>query len=367
VPPRLRLIVIARLDDAKLRSKLAPIVALEEVEELVLVRRTPLPLPGVSNRCPPPWAAWTAPLAEAWRLWTILRLCARRPRPSYVIALYMVPHGMYAEIARRLFGVPTVQVSLSQFDLDLALRGWPLWRALQSAHRVGVRGAHSRRRLVEAGLDPARVFEPPNVHDVSPYAAADGAAKDVDVLYVGGLVPVKRLDVLLHAVAEVRRRRPELRVVLVGGGERRAALESLAATLDLGRTVTFAGDEPPEAVARWLGRTRLFILTSEVEGLPMAMIEALSGGVPVIVPDVGDITTVARDGENAWVVRGSGGPAPYAEAMAALLEDEPRRRRLAEGARRSRERFASDYSLRAGVRAWRDALATASLPAGDAA
>jgi glycosyltransferase involved in cell wall biosynthesis len=174
------------------------------------------------------------------------------------------------------------------------------------------------------------------------------------------------VDVLLHAVAEVRRRRPDLRVVLVGGGERQAALEALAATLDLGRTVTFAGEEPPETVARWLGRARLFILTSEVEGLPMAMVEALSGGVPVIVPDVGDITTVARDGENAWVVRDPS-PARYAEAMAALLEDEPRRRRLAEGARAARARFRDDYSLAAGMRAWRSALSAAPFPAGDLA
>jgi len=365
MPPRLRLVVVARLDDTKLRSKLAPIVALEEVEELVLVRRTPLALPGVSNLCPPRWASSVPLLAEAWRLWTILRLCARR-RPSYVIALYMIPHGIYAEIARRLFGLPTILVSLSQLDLDLSLRRPFLWRALRAAHRVGVRGAHSRRRLVEAGLDPARVFEPPNVHDVAAYEAVDDAAKNVDVLYVGGLVPCKRVDVLLRAVAQVRERRPGLRVVLVGGGERRAELEDLAAALRLGETVTFAGEEPPEAVARWLGRARLFILTSEVEGLPMAMVEALSAGVPVIVPDVGDVTTVARDGENAWVVRG-GAPESYAEAMATLLDDEPRRRRLSEGARGSRARFVKDYSLAAGMAAWRDALAGTAPRTGDAA
>jgi glycosyltransferase involved in cell wall biosynthesis len=367
VPPRLRLIVVARLDDAKLRSKLAPIVALEEVDELVLVRRTPLVLDGVTNRCPPGWTASVATLAEAWRLWTILRLCARRPRPSYVIALYMIPHGLYAELARRLFRVPTVQVSLSQLDLDLSLRRPLLRQALRAAHFVGVRGAHSRRRLVEAGLDPARVFEPPNVHDVEPYAAADGTAKDVDVLFVGGLVPCKRVDVLLRAVAQVRRTHPELRAVVVGGGEGRGALERLASALGLGANVTFAGEETPDAVARWLGRSRLFILTSEVEGLPMAMVEALSCGVPVIVPDVGDVTTVARDGENAWVVRD---PAPerYAEALATLLDDEPRRRRLAEGARASRERFRKDYSLGAGIAAWRTALSGAAQPrAGDAA
>jgi D-inositol-3-phosphate glycosyltransferase len=97
----------------------------------------------------------------------------------------------------------------------------------------------------------------------------------------------------------------------------------------------------------------------------MAMVEALSAGVPVIVPDVGDVTTVARDGENAWVVRGDA-PESYAEAMATLLDDEPRRRRLSEGARDARARFVLAFSLAAGVVAWRDAL-SGPPRAGDAA
>jgi glycosyltransferase involved in cell wall biosynthesis len=346
--------VVARLDDAKLRSKLAPVVALAEVEELTLVRRTPLALDGVTNLCPPRWAAW-APLAEAWRAWTVLRLSARRPRPSFVIAFYMVPHGLYAELARRLFGVRVIQVSLSQLDLDLALR-WPALRhALEAAHGVGVRGENSRRRLEAAGVAPARVFDPPNVHDPAAYAPGPTAGKDVDVIYVGRLYSCKRLDVLLRAAAILRPRRPDLRVLLVGDGECRRPLERLAATLELGACVTFAGERPPSEVAGWLRRARLFALTSEVEGLPMSMIEALSCGVPVVVPDVGDITTVAKDGENAWIVHGSR-PESYAEAIETLLADDARRERLAEGALAVRARFAREYSLQSGIAAWRAVL-----------
>jgi glycosyltransferase involved in cell wall biosynthesis len=355
-PPGLRLIVVARLEDAKLRSKLAPLVALEGVDELILVRRRPLALEGVSNRCPPAWAAGLTPLAEAWRVWTLFRLCARRPRPSFLIALYMVPHGLYVELARRLFGLRVIQVTLSQLDVELALRSKTLRRALFAAHRVGVRGENSRRRLVAAGLSSARVFDPPNVYDPGAYAPGAPAEPDFDLVYVGGLVKCKRLDLLLQAAARVRRGRPDLRLALVGDGDRRRDLERLADTLGLGACVTFAGERPTEEVASWLRRARLFILTSEVEGLPMAMIEALSCGLPVIVPDVGDITTVARDGENAWIVTAAT-PEAYAEAIETLLADPARRQRLAEGALATRERFARDYSLESGIMAWRAALA----------
>ena len=70
--PPLRLLVVARLQDHKLVSKLAPLVALPEVGEVTLVRRTPLALRGVRNLCPPAWLERLGPLGaglgELWRL-----------------------------------------------------------------------------------------------------------------------------------------------------------------------------------------------------------------------------------------------------------------------------------------------------------
>ena len=358
----LRLLVVARLQDHKLISKLAPLVALPEVGEVTLVRRTPLALRGVRNLCPPAWLERLGPLGtvlgELWRIATILRECARRPRPSYVVAFYLVPHGLYAELARRLLGVPTILLTLNQLDIDNAFEWAPLLRALRAASFVGVRGENSRRRLIAAGLPPERLFDPPNVYDPPRCDAGSSpaAAETLDVVYVGALVPVKRVDRLLHALDQVRRQRPGLSAALIGEGVERARLEALTGRLGLTDVVQFAGWCAPSEVPGWLSRARLFVMTSEFEGLPMAMVEALSCGVPVIVPDVGDVTMVARDGENAWVVPSREAPA-FAEAILALLQDEPRRQRLAAGARLTRERFAQDYSLEAAMEVWRGILA----------
>jgi glycosyltransferase involved in cell wall biosynthesis len=87
----------------------------------------------------------------------------------------------------------------------------------------------------------------------------------------------------------------------------------------------------------------------------MAMIEAMSCGLPVVVPDVGDVTTVARHQENAWVVSPAAAEA-YAAAITTLLEDTGLRGRLAEGALRARDRFTSEYSLEAARAAWQRVL-----------
>jgi glycosyltransferase involved in cell wall biosynthesis len=353
---RLRLAVVARLDDHKLASKLRPLAGLPEVEELALIRRTPLELAGIRSLCPPAAIAGVPPVAEPWRLASLLRLLSGWPRQdSFVVSFFLMPHALLADVARRLLGVRTVPVALSQEDVELAIERPLVRRAVLAAHAVGVRGGHSRRRLADSGLDTARLFEPPNVHELAGFEPSATGAADLDVVFVGGLVPVKQVDVLLRALARLKQERPTLRAAIVGEGELRAPLVALSRELGLATNVEFVGALPPTEVAAWLRRARLFAMTSRVEGLPMAMIEALSCGVPVVLPDVGDVTTVAEDGKNASIVRTPTAEG-YAEAIGGLLRDEARRARLAQGALALRERFRVEYSLEAAQRVWRRAL-----------
>jgi glycosyltransferase involved in cell wall biosynthesis len=294
-------------------------------------------------------------LAEPWRLLSTLRVVRGWPRDrSFLVSFFLMPHALLADVAGRRYGIPTLPVALSQEDVELALRHPLVRSAVRRARAVGVRGARSRELLTSAGI--AHVFEPPNVHDLSSFQPAPaGSQPDLDVVYAGALVPVKQLELLLRALALVKARRPNLRAALVGGGYLRESLEALAAQLGLAAQLEFAGAQPQPRVADWLRRARIFVMTSKVEGLPMAMVEALSCGVPVVLPDVGDVTTVARHGENAWIVERPSAEA-YAEALLALLSDEGQRTRLAAGALRERDRFAREYSLAAAQRCWRAAL-----------
>src|SRR5918996_731809 len=77
---RRRIVVVGRLKDHKMKAKLQPLLAMDEVGEIALVRRTPLLLDGVRSYCPPRILSGVTPVAELWRLLTVLWLCAtRRP------------------------------------------------------------------------------------------------------------------------------------------------------------------------------------------------------------------------------------------------------------------------------------------------
>jgi glycosyltransferase involved in cell wall biosynthesis len=352
------ILVVGRLKDHKLKAKLLPLLAMDEVGEILLVRRTPLALSGVRSYCPPKVLRNVTAAAELWRLLTVLWICLRR-RPAFVVSFYLLPHALYADAARRLFGVATIPVTISEEDVKLGVSRRPFAAALRRAHAVGVRGGHSARILEAHGIPADRIFSPPNLYDPASYAPDPAVEKDIDVLFVGNLVAVKRLDRLLEAVVLLAGRRPDLKVSLVGDGVLRGELEARAARLGLSGRVRFEGARPFEEIPRWLRRARLMVMTSEMEGLPQAMIEAMSCGVPVVIAATGDVTTLARHGENAWIVE-TPTPEGFAEAIDRLLGDHALRARLSEGCLAMRDQFRRDYGMEAAIAEWRRAFGPAS-------
>lgn len=102
------------------------------------------------------------------------------------------------------------------------------------------------------------------------------------VLGVGRLTRQKDFPTLIRAFAEVRRHRPA-RLIILGQGEDRAALEALAGALGVGEDVALPGFR--ENAMAYMARSALFVLSSAWEGLPTVLIEALAAGTPVVSTD----------------------------------------------------------------------------------
>ena len=140
----------------------------------------------------------------------------------------------------------------------------------------------------------------------------------------------KRLDVLLRAADRVRREVPEVRFVMVGQGPLEAETRRLARDLGLERTVLFTGfrDDAPRVASAF----DVFAISSEFEGLSIAVIEALALGKPVVVTDVGGLPEVVEDGRQGFVVPARD-PASLAERIVRLLGDPLERQRMGEAGR----------------------------------
>jgi colanic acid/amylovoran biosynthesis glycosyltransferase len=130
--------------------------------------------------------------------------------------------------------------------------------------------------------------------------------RELRILSVCRLVEKKGMEFSLLALAELRRRCPELNwsYEIVGEGPLRHSLESLSRSLGLHESVVFSGRLPAEAVRARLGQCDLFMLPSvtardgDMEGIPVSLMEAMAAGVPVLSTSHSGIPELVEDGVN---------------------------------------------------------------------
>jgi glycosyltransferase involved in cell wall biosynthesis len=166
--------------------------------------------------------------------------------------------------------------------------------------------------------------------------------------FVAGIVarlsPQKAHHVLFEAFAILRGSRPEARLVVVGGGPREQELRQLATHLALGDSVQFTGilRDVPDVLPAF----DVSCLSSVHEGVPIAVIESMAAGIPVVATDCGALRDIVVDGEHGFIV-----PVGDAEALAdrlrRLAESPALRERQGTAARRrAEERYRIEQTAR---------------------
>ena len=198
-------------------------------------------------------------------------------------------------------------------------------------------------------LAPARLRYLPNGVDVARFARPDLAAAGVRVPpgdgpvigTVAALRPEKNIARLLRAVALL----PQARLLVVGDGPERAALQALAASLGLAGRVAFTGHlaDPAEAYRHM----DVFALSSDTEQMPLSVLEAMAAGLPVAATDVGDVAAMVAAANAPFVVARDA--TALAAALAQLLADAGLRRQVGTA---NRARAGQDYDQADMLAAW---------------
>lgn len=229
-------------------------------------------------------------------------------------------------------------------------------RAGQLPRRVWTRRLALRRSLVmlpsrtllriaaeQWRLPPRRLRYVPNGVDLGRFAPHGRAWDAVPTIgTVAALRAEKNLGRLLRAFAAVD---APARLVVVGDGPERPALERLAAELGIADRVRFAGHVAAPA-AEYAGFD-LFALSSDTEQMPLSVLEAMAAGLPIAATDVGDVRAMLEDANGPFVVAKD--DAALAGAMLALLSGPDAARRLGAANRAKAER---DYGEAAMFRSY---------------
>ena len=162
----------------------------------------------------------------------------------------------------------------------------------------------------------------------------DSAARRI--VAAGRLADAKNYPLLLDAVSRLRKRVPAALLIL-GHGDREAAIRDHAARLGLGDAVAFAGFQ--RNPWKYIARADVFALSSRYEGFGNVLIEAMACGVPVVATSSPGTRDIVSDGANGFLVEAHE-PDALADALERVLTDASLRSRMSVSARRTAETFA---------------------------
>jgi L-malate glycosyltransferase len=172
------------------------------------------------------------------------------------------------------------------------------------------------------------------------------------VAVIANLHPYKRIDLFLRAFRLLGESVPEARATLAGDGVERRRLERLAQELGLRERVTFAGQVPDTRAI--VGSSHVVALTSEVEGFPNALLEAMAQGRPVVATRVGGVAELVRDGEDGFLTALD--PLEIASRLRTLLTDPDLRDQMARSATERTRGFTWERVVRETEGVYRDVL-----------
>ena len=172
-----------------------------------------------------------------------------------------------------------------------------------------------RIRKEREHTDGSKLAYIPNAVDTSSFGGARRSKADIMkefgwdpaaplVLSVGRVVEAKNYPLLVRAVSDLSRKIPEVKCLIAGDGRCRGEVETAITEDGLENTVRLAGSR--NDIADLLGAADLFVLSSDREGLPVTLLEAMASETPIVSTDVGGISEAVSDRESALLVPGRG-------------------------------------------------------------
>jgi len=288
----------------------------------------------------------------AVRPWAELRRLLRSERVDIVHA-HKFGSNVWGTLVGRLARVPVVVAHEHTWSYE----GQPLRRFLDR-ELVG-RGADAflavsredRRRMIEIeGVKPEKaVFLPIGIPPLPRRTGRDlraelGIPPDAPVIgTVCALRPQKALGVLVRAAAQLRAARPDLVVLIAGGGPEEEPVRALAQELGVAENVRLLGFWPPDDVPDLLAALDVAVNSSDFEGSPLGIMEFMAAGTPVVATAVGGTPDLIEDGADGLLVP-RGDHVALAAGIERLLADRELAARLASSAR---DKQAREFSLAA--------------------
>ena len=287
----------------------------------------------------------------------LLGSTAARKAEELHLPLVFTFHTQYQEYTHY---VPLPQETIQEF-LKGAVKNW-LQDFMRLCQHIIIPSESMKDILVQDyGLRDCYTVIPTGM-DLEPYRRADGKAlraregwqDDIVLVSTGRLASEKNWPTLIQAAQKVYREHPQLRVVLIGDGPEKSALQELVAELGIAERVTFTGEIHFSEVPVYLKAADVFGFASVTETQGLVTMEAIAAGLPVVAVDGSGTRDIIENGKQGWLVPND--PEALADSINRLLDSPEKMRKFRRGALRKAKTFEMKNCAKQMVKVYKQAI-----------
>jgi len=302
---KIKIVVTAKMISGNFEPKFYPLIRMEEIESIHILRKSLGPelnklhfhtLPKIVN----------FKIANIFITPIKLILLIKKIKPDFILSYHIIPHAFFAYFANKIMGIPFVVCQTGgliqiQCDKNRLLKHLIL-HILKKAAFINVPGEFSKNYWVKSGVNAEKINILHSVIDTAKFYNKK-ESKIYDFIYVGGLIRRKRVDKIIRSFAVLYKQYSKcdnLKLLIVGKGNEEHNLKNLCQELNLNEHVIFYGFS--DKVEELLNKVKIFIMSSEIEGLPVALMEAMACELTVIAPDIYNIQQAIQNNYNGFLV-----------------------------------------------------------------
>ncbi|MDN2662792.1 glycosyltransferase [Psychromonas sp. 14N.309.X.WAT.B.A12] len=338
--------------DHWLMTHLHPMANADKCKHLLMVASTSVPnIDKVSGQYAPRWLSKIFGQVGARLLF--FTWVAITKRPDVLVGFHLLLNGLFVVVLAKLIGAKSVYICGGG---PREVVGGGVNTENRIFNKIGqpddfiekmlVKSVNEMDLVVSMGTSAIRYFKDkgvstnfeivPGGFDDSVFCPRPEIKKQYDLILIGRLSEVKRIDRFLESIQIAKKQLPHLNAVIVGDGPDKEKLQKLAIELGIADDVYFAGWQ--NNVEYWLQQSRCFVLTSDSEGLSQALIQAMMCGIPAINSDVGDLSDLIKEDKNGYLITPLTNES-FANSYVTILSSENKLKKLSENAYHSTTKF----------------------------
>lgn len=344
-----RVFVFANLKPSQIFYKIIPLSNSEFVEKVYVLRKEPLDVGVDKIECIAlPIILRVRPFY--WFFTAFYGVYLIRKNKSNIILNYNIfPHGFNSYLASMLSRKPLIFAEINEDTLNYYQQTFvkPLIKKiLNKAAYITVPGTKTETRWRTNGYDNlVQLHSTINTEIYSPKIKD----KKFDFLFIGEFDDNKRPDLILNAFNEIRSSDRGINICFIGFGKKIEILEHLILEMSLDKHVSII---KTNRVLEYLWDSKILVMASLSEGIPCAMLEAMSCELIVVVPPVGDIADVVKHNQNGILHDNS-----LQDIKDKMLEAYNNYNELGEMRAKARETVVREHSYQSATKKWNDLLA----------